>query len=59
MAVNNIRRRLTRWAIIFLVIVNAALWASFTWSGKTAGRQRGRAHVAATGPSNSQATSGR
>ena len=56
MAVSNIRRRLTRRVIILLVIVNTALWASFTWSGKTAGRQRSRAHVAATGPSRSLAT---
>ncbi|HSP93176.1 MAG TPA: hypothetical protein VLU06_01400, partial [Thermoanaerobaculia bacterium] len=56
---SGIQRRWTRWAIVLLVAVNAALWASFVWSAGTSGVPRGRPHAGAAPASRSTATPGR
>ena len=43
MAASNIRRRWTRRAIVLLVVLNTALWASFVFSGGNARVSAGRA----------------
>jgi threonine/homoserine efflux transporter RhtA len=59
MAPSDIRRRLKRRVIILLVVVNAALWASYVWLGENTGRPRGGPHTAATKVRSSQAPIGK
>ena len=56
MAPSEIRRRLKRRVIIFLVLVNTALWASYAWLGGSPGRPPSGPHTAATKTHSSQAT---
>ena len=48
MTPSEARRRLKRRVILFLVIANAALWASYAWLGGNTGRLRSRSPAAAT-----------
>jgi hypothetical protein len=54
MATNGIRRRWRRRAIVLLVIVNTALWASFVWSSGTSRHSHGRTPAAAQQVSHSR-----
>jgi hypothetical protein len=59
MTPSETRRRLKRRVILFLVIANAALWASYAWLGGKTGGLRSRPHAAATRIHPAQAPAGR